>query len=206
MSTATLDLTTLWDAPVSNGPYKRTDAVITREFIALQTKQRAGDLVKNAPNWFGVPAGVFATLRRPKNGTGKLGKNGWTAELLIEHNGVLTLRSGMTVGDINAIPQTAFVRIVNVRPADTSELIATYQSAGFVRGSQSLPDADRNPVTGSILKPDTAPSNDAPIIPSVDAPAATSDASTDAAPSTVDAQIAHESPGALKPKRKRAKS
>jgi hypothetical protein len=153
----TSELSALWNQPINAGPYKRSDAVITREFIALQTPMHPRDILSAAPNWFGVPAGVFATLRRPKNGTGKLGKNGWTAELLVESaNGDLALLSGIGAGDINNLPKLGIVkcRIVNVRPADASDLIATYQSSGFVRGSQQLPDADRNPVTGTILKPD----------------------------------------------------
>jgi hypothetical protein len=158
----------LWNAPVCTGPYKRTDAEITREFIALQSRQTAKQLVSNAPNWFGVPAGVFATLRRPSaDGSGKLGKNGWTAELLMEHDGKTQLLAGLTIGEINALPASAFVRIVNVKPADPAALASHYTSTAFVRGSQKLPDADRNPVTGAILKPDA-----------VDVPAPKPDAST----------------------------
>lgn len=159
----------LWAAPTACGPYKRTDAVITREFVALQSRQSAKQLIANAPNWFGVPAGVFATLRRPTaDGSGKLGKNGWTAELLMEHDGKTSLLSGLTIGEINALPATAFVRIVNVKPADPIALASHYTQTAFVRGSQRLPDADRNPVSGAILKPDTtdvpAPKSDAPIV------------------------------------------
>lgn len=166
----------LWSSPAANGPYKRTDAVITREFIALQSKQRLTDFVKNAPNWFGVPAGVFATLRRPSSdGSGKLGKNGWTAELLIQRcdkngkpNGEPELLSGLTIGAINALPANALVRIVNVKPADPVAIVTHYTSTALVRGSQKLPDADRNPATGAILKPDAvetpAPQTDAPIV------------------------------------------
>lgn len=174
----------LWTSPACNGPYKRSDAVITREFVALQTKQRMSDFVKNAPNWFGVPAGVFATLRRPNaDGTGKLGKNGWTAQLLIERvDGKTELLDGLTIGAINALPSTAYVRIVNVKPADPTALVSHYQQTAFVRGSQSLPDADRNPATGAILKPDA-----------VDVPASKPDVSNVVTmPSTADRDTAVE--------------
>jgi hypothetical protein len=162
------EVETLWNAPVNAGPYKRSDAVITREFIALQSKQRASDLIANAPNWFGVPAGVFATLRRPTaDGVGKLGKNGWTAELLVDDGKSVVLMSGLTIGAINALPASAFVRIVNVHPADPVAIVSHFTGTGFVRGSQRLPDADRNPATGAILKPDMA------VIPAVPADAST---------------------------------
>jgi hypothetical protein len=146
----------LMNQSVCAGPYKQTDAAITREFMALQSRVRAADVVTVAPNWFGVPAGVFATLRRANpNGSGKIGKNGWTAELLIESvDGSYRLASGIGAGFINSLPSTDYVRIVNVKPADAVTLTAHYTQTQFVRGSQRLPNADRNPATGVILKPD----------------------------------------------------